>query len=164
MVKKIWDSFNQSGKWIGAAIVLFMLLSVNYEVVMRYFLNRPTIWSVEMNEYVLVYLVFLVVGWIQWGDDHIKVDAVTRLLSKSQRETVAVVTKSISFIFSVMLMWLTGKLALEFFIEGARFSGNLELPKFPLYISLPIGFLTLAVNLLIQILRSISKIRKRTSS
>jgi TRAP-type C4-dicarboxylate transport system permease small subunit len=55
-------------------LLSFILISVCLEVVMRYFLNRPLQWVIELTEYALLYITFLGTAWLLKKDGHIAVD------------------------------------------------------------------------------------------
>jgi TRAP-type C4-dicarboxylate transport system permease small subunit len=57
---KIYDLIVTALAVMAGILLVFMILSVSWEVITRYFLNNPTIWVIEISEYTLLYLTFLV--------------------------------------------------------------------------------------------------------
>jgi hypothetical protein len=49
---------------LAEAALAGLLLLVSHEVFVRYVLDRPTIFSVEISEYLLVFLAFMSIGWV----------------------------------------------------------------------------------------------------
>ncbi len=68
-------------------IILFLMMFgvTNLNVIMRYFFNRPIIFSVEMGRYCFVSIIFLGAIFTTKEDRHIQVDFFTGLLPESAR-------------------------------------------------------------------------------
>ena len=67
------DSIN---KWVGNIIcylVVVIMLTGVYEVVMRYFFNRPTIWVWEINGFLLCIFIALGGGYTLLVRGHVRV-------------------------------------------------------------------------------------------
>ena len=53
---------------IACVILSLVMLSVCLEVFLRYFLNRPQVWVIELSEYALLYITFLSAAWVLKSD------------------------------------------------------------------------------------------------
>ena len=83
MLKKVGNIFNHCNRalaLVAGVVTVFVMLAINYEVFMRYFLNRPTLWTLEISEYSLVYITFLGAAWVLRKDGHVKIDLLVRVL------------------------------------------------------------------------------------
>ncbi|BAS28695.1 TRAP transporter small permease subunit [Limnochorda pilosa] len=63
-----------------------------YEVVMRRFLGRPTIWTLEVTGYVLAANVMLALGYTLFHKEHVNVDFITERVSGRARAILEIVT------------------------------------------------------------------------
>ena len=54
----------------------FMMLTMSYEVFARYLFNRPTIWVLEVNQYILCFYVALTGGYCMLHDVHVNVEII----------------------------------------------------------------------------------------
>lgn len=110
------DSVN---KWVGYIIcylVVAMMLTGVYEVAMRYFFNRPTIWVWEMNGLLLCVFVALGGGYTLLVRGHVRVDIVYDFLSPRAKAITDTVTSLFIFLFLGVLLWQAvdqGMLSLE---------------------------------------------------
>lgn len=128
-----------------------MMLTVCYEVVARYFFRSPTSWSVDVNRYLIVYLVFLMAGVIQGENGHVRVEVVAGALSPRARTAVSIFNRVVSLLGMVVLGWLSWVAAWEALKTGARFPDMILTPQFPVLVTVPFGLLIVSLHLLIQI-------------
>ena len=49
---------------LACILLVFIMLSVCAEVVLRYFLGSPLIWVIEISEMNLLYITFLAIAWV----------------------------------------------------------------------------------------------------
>lgn len=84
-VIKIFDRILDITAIIAGIIVIFLMISVSMEVILRYFFRHPTIWVTEIAGYGIVYIPFLVAAWVLKRDAHVRMDLVlSRLSPKNQ--------------------------------------------------------------------------------
>ena len=130
---------------VAGLLLVFMMFSICYEVVLRYFLFSPLTWVTEISEYILLYATFLGAPWVLKKDAHVKVDILlARLGSKTQR-IVNMVTSLIGIGVCLVLVWFGTQMALDFYQRGIPVIKSLSVPKFLLVGVIPFGgvFLTI---------------------
>jgi len=144
-IGRILDKIIGSFSFIAGLILAFILLSVCLEVFMRYFLNRPLQWVVELTEYALLYITFLGTAWLLKREGHINVDVFLALLSPKTQAGFKVFSSLIGIIVSSCLVWYGTAVAWENYRDGIYNITVLEFPKAPLLAIIPIGsFILLA--------------------
>lgn len=117
---------------IFASIILsFSTLSVCAEIVLRYFLNKPQIWVVEISEYIILYIAFLVVAWVLREDSHVKVDIVLNLLKRRTQYLVNIITSAFAAIICIVLTWYGAIVTIQLIRENYLNPTILNVPKFP---------------------------------
>ncbi len=119
-------------------IFLIMLLQIG----MRTFTSRSFSWTVELSQYMNVWITFLGIGYLRKMNSHIKIemfsDALDRWLPTSARVTLYMFKKILNVAFMVLLVY--------FGFELARRSWNfrspaMQLRQYWLYVCVPIGAL-----------------------
>ena len=80
-----FDRFSETLGSITGILILVMLASVVYDIIARYFFNSPSLWVVDFNEYLLVYMTFLPISWLMLKDRHIRVTMLVDRLSPCKR-------------------------------------------------------------------------------
>ncbi len=147
-----FDRANRALSAVAAAFVVVMTVSVLYDVFARLLFRAPTIWVIDMNEYLLVYLTFVPAAWILMNDHHVKVELVTARLKAPAQRRLRVVTDIFGLLYCVVLAWQGWAVAWHALENGYRFSTALNFPKFPVLIIIPIGAAWLALGFVFRIL------------
>jgi TRAP-type mannitol/chloroaromatic compound transport system permease small subunit len=133
------DSIN---KWLGNVLcylVLGMMLTGVYEVGMRYFLNKPTIWVWEMNGFFLCVFVALGGGYALLTNTHVKVDIIYDRFSKRTKAIIDLFSSSFLFLFLGVLLWQTSKMSLHSIGFLERSQTLFGPPIYPFKVILAIG-------------------------
>jgi TRAP-type C4-dicarboxylate transport system permease small subunit len=142
-IGRIFDKIIGAFSFIAGLILAFILLSVCFDVFMRYFFNRPLQWVVELTEYALLYITFLGTAWLLKREGHINVDVFLALLGPRTQAGLKVFSSLIGIIVSFCLVWYGTAVAWENYRDGIYNITVLEFPKAPLLAIIPIGSLIL---------------------
>lgn len=151
-LNRAFDRTNRVLGYVSAAFVVTMALTVLYDVFARLLFHAPTIWVIDINEYLLVYLTFVPAAWILMNDHHVKVEILTSRLRPAPQRRLRVVTDILGLIYCVVLAWQSWVVAWHAFENGYRFSTALNLPKFPALVIIPIGAAWLGLAFALRIL------------
>lgn len=133
------DKLNEMCGKIFGFLNLFLILIVSYEVSMRYLFNRPNVWSMEATVFMMGSMAFLGGGYTLLHDHHVKVDILTKKLSKRARASIDVFTYLLLFIMCGVLAWLGGIEAFESFIDGRKTESAWGAPLWISQSIIPIG-------------------------
>jgi len=131
---------------LAGGLILFMMLSICIDVVLRYFLNRPLTWGVEISEYILLWSTLLSVAWVLKIEGHVKIDLVVNRLNPRNQCLVNTITSILGAITCLVLLWYGTKVSWEFFERGTITNTILELPSAPLFAIIPIGSFLLFIQ------------------
>lgn len=128
-------------------VILFaMILSIVYEVILRYLFNRPTIWSTELCGYALVVLTFLAAAHTQHMGRHVRVDIVVKLLPWKLQRVLEVLVMLLALGYAGVVVWQGGQMAWHSYELNRHASTLLETPLFYPQVFLPIGALLLCTE------------------
>jgi TRAP-type C4-dicarboxylate transport system permease small subunit len=130
-----------------------MMLLVCCSVVMRYILNLPVGWVVEVCEFGLLFITFFGTTWLLKKDGHIKVDLVISKLPLVVRKVFFRVTCLIGAVACGFLLWFGTYETWDHFQRSTLVIQTLETPKWMLMIVIPFG----ALLLIIQFIRMFFK-------
>lgn len=151
-LNRAFDRTNRVLGYVSASFVVVMALTVLYDVFARLLFHAPTIWVIDINEYLLVYLTFVPAAWILMNDNHVKVEILTARLAPAPRRRLRVVTDVLGLVYCAVLAWQSWVVAWHAFENGYRFSTALNLPKFPVLVIIPIGAAWLGLAFVMRIL------------
>jgi len=143
MKKSILSIIDSISEWVGKVfsfLILFLALIVGYEIIMRYVLNRPTIWVHEMSA--MTFGTFIILGgaFTARYNGHIGMDIVYGLVSVRKRAILDVISYFILFIPLLgVLIWKGGASAWKSVLILEHDSSQWGPPLYPLRIMLPVG-------------------------
>ncbi len=105
-VVRLLDSISEwTGRIFGWVIVPLVLLTV-MEVILRRFLNTPTIWSFEVLKQLYGLHFMIVAAFALLYRSHVSVDVFTMMLSKKAKAILDIITYSIFFFpFCIICVW-----------------------------------------------------------
>jgi TRAP-type C4-dicarboxylate transport system permease small subunit len=132
--------------FIAMAITLFL------QVIFRYSLNMPLVWSEELSRYLLVWITFLGINFGIRRNKHIKMEIVFNLIPPNFQTIAAVGTQI--FIILTILYFLGGAVR---FVAAQKNIGSsaMQVNMGLVYMVIPISFGITAVNLLVDTVRKI---------
>lgn len=145
----------------GAAgfIVLFQIASICLEIFMRYFLNRPLSWVVEIGETSMLYLTFLGAAWVLRREGHVRVDIVISRVSPEIRVLLNVMNSVIGAAVCLVLVWYGAHETWDNFIRGL-YLPDTQMPVAPILAVIPVGSFLLFIQFLRRINKYLSEWRK----
>lgn len=139
---------------IGAVILVLMAFWISYEVVMRYFLNSPTIWATDLSEYGLLYATFLAAPWLVREGGHVQVDILLSRIAAARRLQLGVVTSLVAAIASAIFLWQGIEATWDTFVRGQYMARAWSIPRWTVLVIIPFGSFFLVVEWLRAVVRS----------
>jgi TRAP-type C4-dicarboxylate transport system permease small subunit len=138
----------------GVAMVVLSLIifSVCLEIIMRYFLNRPLVWVVELTEYGLLYVTFLGAAWLLRQGGHVQVDIIVDFLNNRWRKRCAVFSSAMGLAVSLLLTVFGAIATYDHLVRGIYKPTVLEFPTGVVLVAVPLGSLFLSARFLILML------------
>jgi TRAP-type C4-dicarboxylate transport system permease small subunit len=100
----------------------------------------------EISEYGLLYMNFLVVAWVLKKGGHVKVDIIFNWLNPRNQLRMDIFTSIIAGIASLLITVYGAKVTWHLFKTGYYTPTILELPKFIIIAIIPTGFLLLFIQ------------------
>ncbi len=144
----IFDGIIRLFAVIAAVILVLVMSIILYEIVMRYFLNRPTVWVLEYSELSLVVITFLGTTWLLKEGWHTKMDIVLTRFTPRTQTVVNVITSIMSAIVFLIVAWYGAEATRVTFMAGATSSSTLAIPQYPILLIIPVGSFLLFIQFL----------------
>jgi C4-dicarboxylate transporter DctQ subunit len=151
------------GIFVAIACVMFSLvtLSVCLDVVLRYFFNHSQVWVLELSEYSLLYITFLVIAWVLKSGGHVTVDLLTTLLSPKGRSICSAISFLVCFMVAIVLTVYGSRVTWDHFSKGIYNPTILEIPKGAIILIIPIGGITLLIQSIRGMLMNLRSLREK---
>ena len=145
------EQLNRAGALLSQLCLVLLLALVFHEVVVRYLFDKPTLYSVELSEYLLILLAFIAAGWVLQEDKHVRMHSFVNLLPLRIQHLLTCLTSSIVLLFCGVLVWQGTKASWIAFHGGYHSSSLLNTPMWLPYLVIPLGALLLGLQLVVHI-------------
>jgi len=133
---------------LAGILLIFSMLSISVGVASRYLFGYPIAWVIEISEYSLVYITFLVAAWVLKMEGHVKMDLVFNRLSPKTQSMLNIITSGISAIVCFILFYYGVRVTWDLYQTRYFTPTILELPKFIFVAIIFIGSLFLFLQFL----------------
>lgn len=157
---KVIDSISHKVGVVAAFSALVMSLIITYEVFMRYVLRHPTVWVLDVSEYLVVSVVFLGAAWCLHEDGHVFVDLVTDRLTPQARLISRAISSFIAFIFCIILAWQSWLWWWPSYTYGWTSDTALKFPLVAPYLFVAVGFTVLTLQYALKVIQHFCDISK----
>lgn len=134
------------GGVLGEAAMAFMVVSISYDVVMRYVFLAPTIWALEVNTFLLVFLCVIPAADTLTAGTQIQITFLTERLPTAFQAKLPVIGNAVGVLFCGVMTWKGASMAWAAYQHNDRMSTSLGTPMAIPYALLPIGFALLGLT------------------
>jgi TRAP-type C4-dicarboxylate transport system permease small subunit len=129
---------------LSGLATLVLAVMISFDVLMRYFFNRPQLIVDEVGPYLLLIVIFGAAAQTFRVGGHVRVDLVTAYLPRPARAWLRVVNLTLGIAFLAAVIWVTTQSALTAFRYG-RVSAVLLYPLWMPMLLIPAGLLLMAL-------------------
>ncbi len=156
-MKKIFNFYNKIEEKLLVYSLIFNVILVFSQVVMRSVFNLSLSWSEELSRYIFIWQIWLGTSIAIKENKHINVELIYGLVkSKKNQRIISVIGILIWLIFSVFLVQAGTQLALSM-IKRNVLSSGMRIPLYIVYMALPVSSLAVIVRLIGGLYQSIKK-------
>ena len=132
--------------FLAGMLLIFIMLSVCMEVILRSFFNRPQIWVTEVTECLLLYITFLGTAWLLREEGHVRVDVILNRLKPKTTAFLGIISSIIGVLVSITLTIYGFNVTWDYFQRGIYTPTALEIPVYLILLIIPIGSLMLFIQ------------------
>jgi C4-dicarboxylate transporter DctQ subunit len=145
-ISKVYDLLIDTFALLAVCLLIFQMLGIVAQVILRYAFNIPISWMIEICEYSLLWVAFLSAAWLQRKNGHIKVELLVNMLKPELRSIVGTVTALISAVVFLIITWFSMRTTYNMFQMDYYIHSWLEPLKWPILIIIPIGSLLFSIE------------------
>jgi TRAP-type C4-dicarboxylate transport system permease small subunit len=125
------------------------------QIIFRYALNSPLIWTEELSRYLLVWITFLGINYALRRNKHIRMEYFFNMMPNMVQRLVVIATQIMILYFMVCLYGPTlSFVKMQMNIASSAMQMNMGL----VYLSLPIGFFISSLSLLLSTLDTLREL------
>ncbi|HEY5724849.1 MAG TPA: TRAP transporter small permease [Methylomirabilota bacterium] len=129
---------------VSGLATLVLALLISFDVLMRYFLNRPQLIVDEVGPFLLLLVVFGAAAQTYRVGGHVRVDLVTSHLPPAARAWLRLLNLGLGLLFLAVVIWVTTQSALTAYRYG-RVSAVMLYPLWVPMLLIPAGLLLMAL-------------------
>ncbi|MFT5742043.1 MAG: TRAP-type C4-dicarboxylate transport system permease small subunit [Paracoccaceae bacterium] len=158
-IRTIHALSNVSG-WISALMILIAVIIVCQMIFVRFVLNGSTVWQTEVVVFLIVFATLIGLPFVQLRRGHVNVDLVPLALSGRSRYFLAIATLFVSSVIIAIMAFYGYEYWHLAFKRGWTTDTVTAVPLWIPYMSLPLGFGLLLLQMLADLFAIIAKIEK----
>jgi C4-dicarboxylate transporter DctQ subunit len=143
---RVLDKAIDSFALVAVLVLVFIVVIVLMEIILRYFLNQPTLWTYEVTEYTLLWLTFLGTAWTLKEDGHVIVDLVPNALKPRPRNILFIVVSILGIIVCLIYTVYGIRVVADLLERGRIVSSVLRPEAWMLFIIIPLGNILLTLQ------------------
>ncbi len=128
---------------VAALLLLFITISISYSIFARLVGIHSPIWTVQMNEYALLWLTFLGAAWLLSRDKHVSIHLVFQRLGNKSQKVMGLVHSIMGAVLCGALCWFGIFTTWGQFERKVIDVQSIDVPKAYVLVVIPLGFLLL---------------------
>lgn len=146
---------------VSSGLIMLMMVLTTADVFLRYVLNRPIANVFEVEEFLLVGVIYLGQAYIQAERGHITMDVLMARLRGRAKVGLTLFGDVVGLIIFGIILWRSSIFAWRSFAIGETTMGLAEYPLWPAKTMLPIGFALLCLRLVFDIVGGIQQLKTK---
>jgi TRAP-type C4-dicarboxylate transport system permease small subunit len=139
----------------GQVVLVFMVVTICYDAIMRYLFTAPTSWSLEVNTFLIIYIAIMTAADVQRSDSHIRINFFADMMGDGAQRFTRIAIGVFGVGFAGIMTWRGALMAYQAWEYGERVSSSFGTSMVYPYAMLPIGFGLLTIRFLLNIMDAI---------
>jgi TRAP-type C4-dicarboxylate transport system permease small subunit len=142
----VFDKFIEFLALLGGILVLYITLATVYTIFTRYLKLNPPIWTMQFNEYCLLWLAMLGTTWLLKKDRHTKIDIVITHLNPIGQGVLFIFTSILGGLACLVVVWFSAENLTLLIQRGIIDVNSIDVPKFLPYSIIPPAYFLLTIQ------------------
>ncbi|HPU28981.1 MAG TPA: TRAP transporter small permease [Syntrophorhabdaceae bacterium] len=130
------------------------------DIILRYFLNKPLTWDIEVTEYILFFMAFFGAAWLLREKGHVRIDILDNMLSQRNKTYLHIIHSVIGALVSIILCLMSFMAGAYSYRDGLKVVKIYAIGKYYFLFTISFGFLLLFVEFIRQFNTKIHEIRR----
>lgn len=155
----IYNRCVNAGAWVSGALLIVLVVIINFSVFMRYVVERPQGYVDELCDYMLLFATFLAVAWVLKVRGHVSMNLIPSILKRGTRAKLEAATSIIGAVIFALITYYGAIDAIEAIQQNLFFPGSVLDPRPPkgyIIAVLPLGCFLLTIQCVIDAYRCIT--------
>ena len=131
---------------LGQFALAAMVVTICYDVVVRYVFEAPTLWSLEINTFLVLFIALIPAGDVLNAGMHLRITFFVERLKPGLRRVLDIAGALAGTIFCGFMAWKGWAMAVQALRYHERMSTAFGTPMVIPYMFIPIGFAVLGLG------------------
>jgi len=153
---------SHAGAIVGVYGLLFMTGMITVDVILRYFFAKPLMFGVEYSGYLLVFIVYLALGYTARVGGHINADFVVRRLPTRQHNLIDMTTLLVTLGLISLFLCGAWDLWIDAVQSGQESTTIMRTPLWVPYTFMWVGLVIFILDVVVLIVKKFRDLSKRT--
>lgn len=152
--------------WLGRSmgfLAFFVAAAIVYEVIVRHFFNRPTVWANESTIFAACVIYMLAGGWAVREDRHVRIDLFYHRFSTRGKALVDCLTYPFFALYVVVMLWASSKYAWESLQLRETTMSPWNPPIYPMKIIMTAGLFLILLQGTVRLIRNLRVLTAKKS-
>jgi TRAP-type C4-dicarboxylate transport system permease small subunit len=154
-VTRLLDSVCSFLALLGSIVLVFTTCSIGYSILTRMTGLANPIWTVQFNEYALLWMTFLGTAWLLAEDKHIALAVVTDRLVPGANRLLNVFHNLVGTILCGVFCWYGFSTTRDHLARHVLDTMAVDVPKGYVLAIIPLGFSLLTLQFLFKLIRTL---------
>lgn len=166
-MEKVLTGIDRVNIWLGRStglLAFFVAAAIVYEVIVRHFFNRPTVWANESTIFAACAIYMLAGGWAVLEDRHVRIDLFYHRFSARKRAVIDCLTYPFFALYIVVMLWASSKYAWESLQLRETTMSPWNPPIYPMKILMTVGLLLILLQGTARLIRNLYFLRGKKLS
>ena len=150
------ESQSKVSFWLGAGLILPLVLYVFYGVIARYILRHALRGTIEIPSFMMLVIICASLSYVQMSGTNIRIDALFNRLPSRAQKVLNIIINILILIFTSFALWGCWNTTMSSLEDGLR-SSTMEAPIFPFQLFMSLTFFFLFLQVIVQIAKAIVK-------
>lgn len=146
---------------VAALLLLFITFTIGYSILTRSLGLHAPVWTVQFNEYSLLWLTFLGTAWVLARKGHVSIHLVYSRLGRRARLVMNLIHSIMGLGLCGGLCWYGWGTTWEHFQRKVIDVQPVDVPKAFILVVIPLGFFLLALQFLKHSSDALSKLKSQ---
>jgi TRAP-type mannitol/chloroaromatic compound transport system permease small subunit len=155
---KVLVFIDRLNTWLGRStgvLAFFVAAAIVYEVAVRHFFNRPTVWANESTIFAACLIYMLAGGWAILEDRHVRIDLFYHHFSDRKRAAVDCMTYPFFALYIVVMLWASFNYAWESVRVGETTMSPWNPPIYPMKVLMTVGLFLILLQGTARLIRNL---------
>jgi len=157
-MEKVFGFIDRVNIWLGRStgfLCFFVAAAIVFEVIVRHFFHRPTVWANESTIFAACILYMLAGAWAIIEDRHVRIDLLYSGFSERKRALVDCLTYPFFALYVIVMLWASYHYAWESIQLRETTMSPWNPPIYPMKIVMTVGLFLILLQGTVKLIRNI---------